>query len=201
MRAPITRTASGSSVILLGRGLRNESLEQLDGLCFWRTDDGQGIDLETLVLTSLAGPAADQLFFGIEPNRNGGDYRDAYAVAQEIADAEGGDVDVIIESARQAAEELVARHAPVIELLADELLGARWREMDGQQVENFLEKNGVPRANVRGGTSGHPADVSLHQRGPQLGYERRGGLTLPAANPDPLRVTATYERRTDGCFV
>jgi hypothetical protein len=44
-----------------------------------------------------------------------------------------------------------------------------------------------------------PPDVSAHRRGPQQrGFERRDGRILSSENPDPQRVTATFERRVDG---
>ena len=38
-------------------------------------------------------------------------------------------------------------------------------------------------------------------RGTEYAFERRGGVVGQNRRPDPLRVTAAFERRTDGCFV
>jgi hypothetical protein len=110
-------------------------------------------------------------------------------------------------SARADVEALIQRHTAAIAVLADALLGARWMTLPGVQVAHILERNGVQQAQAPGATRAQPPDVSSHRRGPQhdatsFGFERRrGGLTLLSANPDPLRVTAAFERRTDGCFV
>jgi hypothetical protein len=110
-------------------------------------------------------------------------------------------------SARADVEALIQRHTAAIAVLADALLGARWMTLPGVQVAHILERNGVQQAQAPGATRAQPPDVSSHRRGPQrdatsFGFERRrGGLTLPSANPDLLRVTAAFERRTDGCFV
>jgi hypothetical protein len=57
----------------------------LRGLCRWQTHDGAEIPLPVLVRTSLAGPIADELFFGRELDVTGGDYQVAHAAAKEVA--------------------------------------------------------------------------------------------------------------------
>jgi hypothetical protein len=53
--------------LVIGRGLDDDDdYSRLRGLCRWKTADGQGIDLKTLIITSLAGPCSDRLFFGAE---------------------------------------------------------------------------------------------------------------------------------------
>jgi hypothetical protein len=39
----------GIEQIRVGRGVRTDSLDQLDGVCFWRTKTGEGIDPSVLV--------------------------------------------------------------------------------------------------------------------------------------------------------
>jgi hypothetical protein len=117
-------------------------------MCRWETRDGEGIDLKTLIITSLAGPCSDRLFFGAEPNYHDGDYLDAQNAAWKLA-AEGGSEGQHLEAGRREAEELVRRHAEPIKALARELMQAQWMELSGSQVERLLAAAGVQRAASR----------------------------------------------------
>jgi hypothetical protein len=57
---------------------------------------------------------SDKFFYGIEPNCNGGDFRDAREAAEQIAEATGAEVDESLMRAKEDAEALV-RHAGAIE--------------------------------------------------------------------------------------
>jgi hypothetical protein len=169
--------------LVIGRGLDDDDYSRLRGLCRWETADGRGIDLKTLIITSLAGPCTDWHFFGAEPNYHDGDYNDAQNAARKLAADGPNSESQELEAGRQAAEALVVRHADVIKALARQILDARWHEMDGRQVEGFLARAGVRRAGAVGSV---------------MGFERRGGVVRPSANPDPLRKVAVFERRCDG---
>src|SRR5205807_5045408 len=86
--------------IALGRGVRYGD-DHLDGGCFWKTRDGQGIDLDVLVRASLAGPISDELFSNRDWDCTSSDYSDARDAARKIAEAMGRDVDSIMEEARR----------------------------------------------------------------------------------------------------
>jgi hypothetical protein len=121
-----------------------------------------------------------------------------------IVHDEGGSVDGIIASARADVEALIQRHAAAIEQLSRALLAARWHEMDGEEASTILARAGVERANVRGDVPDYPPGIPSHGhglRGTEYAFERRGGVVGQNRRPDPLRVTAAFERRTDGCFV
>jgi hypothetical protein len=82
-----------------------------------------------------------------------------------------------------------------------------WRRRAAQQAER--DRRALERLcwhESAHATINHAYGVRSHGHGPQkdaasFGYERRDGITRPSASPDALRVTAAFERRTDGCFV
>jgi hypothetical protein len=175
--------------IAVGRGVRYGD-DRLDGGCFWRTRDGQGIDLDVLVRASLAGPIADELFSGRDWDFTSNDYSEARDAARKIAEASGRGVDDVMEEARRKVTALLKKYEGVVKRLANELLQARWTELSGEQVERILRKAGVKRAGVSPGRSPLP--------GQERYYERRGGVDRATVNRDSDRRVAVFERRCDG---
>jgi hypothetical protein len=162
--------------ICCGRGAFGDS-DSLSGACHWNhaSGDGRNIDPKTKLIVSLAAPAIDH-FLGNRLNASG-DQNDARRAAEQISST---DADAVLEHGRREAETLVGQHVTAISALAGALMRAQHHELDGKEVEQILARAGV------------------HRRGPQLGFERRGGVDRPSTNPDPLRKVAVFERRCDG---
>lgn len=165
--------------VAIGRGLRGE--------CRWASRDGRPVDPRVIIVAALAGPCADEYFFGRPFDWHCGDARDADTTAVRFAAATGEGVGELLRHGREQAELLVKRYAEPIRKLARALLEAR--ELPGHEVERILLENGVQR--------GGSTPVCAPQ--PQERYfERRNGVTCPTADPDPMRKVAVFERRCDG---
>jgi hypothetical protein len=157
------------------------------GECRWASRDGSPVDPRAIIVAALAGPCADEYFFGRSFDWYCGDARDGDTRAVQLAADTGQSVDSILRHGREQAELLVKRYAEPIRKLARALLEAR--ELPGEQVERILLENGVQR----------DGSTPAHAPQPQERYfERRNGVTCPTADPDPLRKVAVFERRCDG---
>lgn len=163
--------------VILGRD--SNSLNDLDGHCEWRASAGVSvIDPWTRLIVSLCGPASDLAFFGLA--RTGeGDRVIARRVAEQIAAATGGDLELILARAGAEAVALVRRYADAIKTLAGALLSRR--ELSGKDVDTCLA-GCVPREGDP--MSEYARRVSAHGR-LSTGPSRR--------SPEPIVW------RTDGC--
>lgn len=117
-----------------------------DGCCEWRgVAGGPDIPARTFMLAALAGPCADRLFGGYEPDFDHGDYQDARNAARRFVYENGkgvGDTEVVLRQGERDARELVQRYADAIRELAIELLHKR--ELTGNAVCTLLAGR-VPR--------------------------------------------------------
>ena len=186
--------------IILGRN--DSSLSDLDGHCEWQARSGApDISDATRLFVSLCGPEADAYFFRRKPTLNG-DMDIARRAAGTIAFATGVHVEEVLSQGRLRAGVMVRIHREPIQALARALLQARWFELSGREATRILERSGVGcHGSAREPSGYHPAETS-HQSGYVLfGFERRGGRTVPSANPDPRRQTSVIEWRSDGYVI
>jgi hypothetical protein len=159
----------------------------LRGECRWASRDGSPVDPRAIIVAALAGPCADEYFFGRPFYWYCGDGRAADTRAVQLAAATGQRVDDILRHGREQAELIVRRYAEQIRKLARVLLEAG--ELPGHEVERILAQHGVQRGGLT------PVCVPQPQ---ERYFERRNGVTCPTADPDPMRKVAVFERRCDG---
>jgi hypothetical protein len=159
----------------------------LRGECRWASRDGSPVDPRAIIVAALAGPCADEYFFGRPFDWYSGDGRAADTAAVRLAADTGQSVDSILRHGRERAELLVKCYAEPIRKLARVLLEAG--ELPGHEVERILAQHGVQRGGLT------PVCVPQPQ---ERYFERRNGVTCPTADPDPMRKVAVFERRCDG---